>query len=92
MLIQICKKQKELQARKKYKENISNINSLDDACNRLDDLKREMGDMDCRYMRRHMEELSLIQDEMIEEMRFCEEENLDICEEYEEREKVYESV
>ena len=49
MLIQIFKKQKELQARKKYKENISNINSLDDACNRLDDLKREMNKTYANY-------------------------------------------
>lgn len=84
MVVQIFERQEEVRAKKQYKENIGKISDLDDVCNLIDDIKYRISNIDYEFKSRHMKELSSIQDEIIDEMKWVEEENIDIKEIYEE--------
>ena len=77
MVVQIIEKQEEMRAKKQYEENISKISDLDDICSVIDDLKYRMSNIDYEFKNRHLKELSSIQDEIIDEMKFLEDENLE---------------
>lgn len=77
MITQIFEKQEKVKAKKQYEENISKISDLDDVCNTIDDLKHRISNIDYENCNKHMKELSYMQDEIIEQMRICEEENIE---------------
>lgn len=76
MILQLCEKQREMQAKKRYKENIIKIIDLDDVCYRIDAVKSKISNIDYDFKNRHIKELSFIQNEMIEQIRDYEEENI----------------
>lgn len=84
MVLQIFEKQEEMRAKKEYYKNISKISDLDDVSGLIDDVKYRLGNIDYEYKGRHVKELSEMQDEIIDEMKFLEDENLEIEEIYEE--------
>lgn len=84
MIVQIFEKQEERKAKKKYEENIGIISDLDDVCSIIDDIKYRISNIDYEDNNRHVKELGSIQDEIIDEMKFLEDENLEIEEVWEE--------
>ena len=84
MVLQIFEKQEKMRIKKRYEENIGKINDLDDACDVIDDVKYRISNIDYEFKNRHLKELSNIQDELIDEKKFLEDENLEIMEIWEE--------
>ena len=78
MLIEIFKSQERARVYKQYEENIGRISDLDDICSIIDDLKYRISNTDLEYGSRYIKELGYIQDEIIDEMKFLEDENLEI--------------
>lgn len=84
MLVQIFEKQEEMKAKKQYKNNISKIYDLEDICKTIEELIQRIEDVGCEYKDSFAEELKGRELEIINEIQWYEEQNLEIKEIYEE--------
>lgn len=83
MILQLCEKQAEMKAKKKYRENINQISDLDDICDTIDELIERFEDSNCEFKDKFIQNLKDMKIYTIDEMRHYEEENIEIMEDWE---------
>lgn len=83
-LVELNQQKEKSKAKKHYKDNISKISDLDDICTVIDELIERANDVNLENKEKFSKELIDWKNDIIAEMRFCEEENLEYEEKWEE--------
>lgn len=84
MLVEIFEKREEMRAKKEYEKNLGRISDLDDICSIIEDLIDRVNDIDFESKQNFTKEMRAWENDFIAEMKFYEDENLNLEEVWEE--------
>lgn len=81
MILELYREQEKMKAKKEYDENISKICDLADICVIIEDLVERVNKVDFTAKESFAKEMQTWEILLISEIKFCEEENLNILKE-----------